>query len=226
MMRTLLRHLCTTARTAAGNTAAGTTTTRVMVTPRQRRHFGSSNDDDGSTADAQRLLSALRELDTASLCDAAEQLRQTTTKNEEDGRKSGSLQVLDSKIRPINPKQRLKMVGYAFTVQCTVKNDFLAVLRGLVESSGRTSISQSSQQLVLVVDTLNSVRAVSGELFATQAWHYNHMAGLLIDGPVRDSQQLQRLDMPIFATGHLSPCRHHAASRSDTGTRASRWRDG
>ena len=89
------------------------------------------------------------------------------------------------------------MVGFAFTVQCTVKNDFLAVLRGLVESG-----HQPPSSLVLVVDTLNSVRAVSGELFATQAWHHNKMAGLLIDGPVRDCQQLQQLlDLPVFATG-------------------------
>ena len=153
------------------------------------------------------LLEALRRLDTASLCDADKILRQKaaeagTTKDACDGILYRGIQLMDTKIRPINPAaSNTKLVGYAFTVQCTVKNDFLAVLRGLIECCS----GSSGGDQVLVVDTLNSVRAVSGELFASQAAASENMVGLLIDGPVRDTAQLQHMDdIPVFAT-HACP---------------------
>ena len=156
-----------------------------------------------SSSSGGNLLNALRQLDTASLCDADKQLRrQRHTESSHRG-----LQLLDpSKIRPINDGAASQTTaGYAFTVQCTVKNDLLAVLRGLVESShlvlGEDSTSRKDPELVLVVDTLNSVRAVAGELFATQALAQGNLAGLLIDGPVRDTAQLQSISLPVFATG-------------------------
>ena len=92
------------------------------------------------------LLEALRRLDTASLCDADKILRQKaadagTTKDACDGKLYRGIQLMDTKIRPINPAaSNTKLVGYAFTVQCTVKNDFLAVLRGLHGHRARVAL--------------------------------------------------------------------------------------
>lgn len=162
---------------------------RVLVASTgARRKFAaasSSNDDD--------LLTALRGLDTASLCDADKSLQNSNNYR--------GLQLLDGKIRAMNNRRAtVKMVGYAFTVQCTVKNDLLAVFRGLMECCRD---DDAGRDQVLVVDTLNSIRAVSGELFATQAFSKS-MAGFLVDGPVRDLAQLQQIDLPVFAT-HACP---------------------
>jgi len=149
-----------------------------------------------TTTSHDDLLTALRGVDTASLCDADKSLQNNTTSNNYRG-----IQLVDGKIRAMNKSDaQVRMVGYAFTVQCTVKNDFLAVLRGLMECCRG---ADDGKNQVLVVDTLNSLRAVSGELFATQAFSKN-MAGLLVDGPVRDLAQLQQIDLPVFAT-HACP---------------------
>ena len=68
------------------------------------------------------------------------------------------------------------MAGIVRTVQFTEPDDFLPVLRGLVESQPNE---------VLVVDTYRSTKAVAGEIFATEAARKG-LAGIIIDGPVRD----------------------------------------
>jgi len=168
----------------------------------RRRALSSSSSLSGAD-----LLTALRQLDTASLCDADKTLLQNNNNGNSSDTASSycGLNLLDGKIRPINKNPQVKMVGFAFTVQCTVKNDFLAVLRGILEATSLSSSSgQTTNQLVLVVDTLNSIRAVAGELFATQAAAQT-MAGLLVDGPVRDAAHLHTLmALPVFAT-HTCP---------------------
>jgi len=76
------------------------------------------------------------------------------------------------------------MVGVARTVKCTKRNDFLAVLRGLMEAQDENE--------VLIVDTSDSNRAVAGELFCTQA-EQKGLSGIVVDGPVRDTQAIQQL---------------------------------
>lgn len=85
------------------------------------------------------------------------------------------------------------MAGLARTVQCTRRNDILAVLRGLVEAE---------KDEVLVVNTSDSTNAVSGELFATEALRRG-VLGIVVDGPIRDSNRLRQLvgdKLRIFAT--------------------------
>lgn len=119
------------------------------------------------------LLSSLRTLDTACLCDAD---------------KSVSTTRLDSFYQPISLLEGLRplmtgntMAGIARTIQCSVPDDFLAVLDGL---------AGAQQDHVLIVNTMDSSRAVAGELFCAEASRRG-VVGIVVDGPMRDTKYLR-----------------------------------
>ena len=136
-------------------------------------------------SDKAHLLQALRRLDTAAICDADKiMLSQDAS--------YGGVRRMDSNMRPVNSQSaKHVMVGFAKTVQCTQRNDFLAVLRGLMEAK---------KDDVLLVDTCNSDRAVAGELFCLQAIQKG-VSGIILDGPVRDTVFVQELSpIRVYAT--------------------------
>jgi 4-hydroxy-4-methyl-2-oxoglutarate aldolase len=98
-----------------------------------------------------------------------------------------SIRVMDAGLRPV--ARGKKLVGVARTVRCN--EDFLTVMQALDES-------QPGE--VLVVDTGNSTRAVVGELFSIEAQRRG-LAGIIVDGPVRDTRTIRELDMAVYARG-------------------------
>lgn len=112
------------------------------------------------------------------------------------------IRVLDGKIRLINLGR--KLVGRARTVRC--KDDFLAVIAGLNDSIAGE---------VLVIDSGASRRAVLGELFSLEAARRG-LAGIVVDGPVRDLRTLRELDIPVYASG-FCPCSGTTATLGETG---------
>ena len=95
------------------------------------------------------------------------------------------IRVLDPAIRP--HRTDLKLIGRAHTVKCS--NDFLTVFKALKEA-------QSGE--VLMVDGQAGQRAVVGELFATEALRRG-LAGIVVDGAVRDIQTIRKLDIPVYS---------------------------
>jgi RraA family protein len=95
------------------------------------------------------------------------------------------LRVIDPSLRPINTGT--KLIGTAFTMVC--QDDHLTVLKALVEAKAGD---------VLVIDTRGGRRAVAGELFATEAMN-RRLAGLVVDGAVRDTATLRTLSLPVYA---------------------------
>ena len=95
------------------------------------------------------------------------------------------LRVIDPALRSIKPG--LKLVGTAFTLVC--QDDHLTVLKALVDARPGD---------VLVIDTRGGRRAVAGELFATEAIN-RKLAGIVVDGAVRDTATLRTLSLPIYA---------------------------
>lgn len=171
---------------------------------------------DGATAKRMEpLLQALRALDTAAICDADKGM---FSKQKNANQAYKGIKLLHPSLRPINNPNKstaggggeisensgVPMVGLAKTVQCTKRNDFLAVLRGLMEAETEKS------DVVLVVDTCGSDRAVAGELFCLQAIQKG-LAGIVVDGPVRDTIHIQKL--PLMCT-QRNGFRMYATSRT------------
>jgi 4-hydroxy-4-methyl-2-oxoglutarate aldolase len=96
-----------------------------------------------------------------------------------------SVRAIDTAIHPITNKER--MIGIAHTVQC--HEDFLTVLKALENAKAGD---------VLVIDTQNSVTAVAGELFASEAKRKG-LAGIVIDGACRDTTALKQIGLPVYA---------------------------
>ena len=95
------------------------------------------------------------------------------------------LRVIDPAIRPI--RNGLKFIGRAHTVTC--HEDFLTVIKGL-----RDAVKDE----VLVIDSQGSQTALAGELFPTEAIR-KQLAGVVIDGPCRDSAKIRTLPIPYYA---------------------------
>ncbi len=96
-----------------------------------------------------------------------------------------AIRLMDTGLRP----QRLgyKLIGRAFTLIC--REDFMTVMVALKEAQPGD---------VLVIDTRGSRRAVLGELFSLEAQRRG-LAGIVVDGPVRDTVTLRQLEIPIYA---------------------------
>jgi 4-hydroxy-4-methyl-2-oxoglutarate aldolase len=96
------------------------------------------------------------------------------------------LRVMDAGLRPL--RLGLKLVGRAVTVPAG--DDLMPVLDGLARAGAGD---------VLVVDG-GSERALAGELFGNEALR-RRMAGIVIDGYCRDTNQLRELALPFYARG-------------------------
>ncbi len=118
--------------------------------------------------DFEEIKRRLSALDTACICDANKNLR-----------------AVDPAIRPISTG--LKLVGLAHTVTC--HEDFLTVIKALRDAE---------QNEVLVIDSQGSRRALTGELFPTEAMR-KQLAGVVIDGPCRDTAKIRTLPIPYYA---------------------------
>lgn len=118
-------------------------------------------------------LNRIARLQVSSLCDADK-----------------SLPVVDPAITEVVPsKGLLRMTGPAVTV--VAHDDHLPVL---------VAVSQAPPGSVIVVATDGGTRAVSGELFATEA-RRRGLAGIVIDGYCRDLHGLIGLGLPVYARG-------------------------
>lgn len=95
------------------------------------------------------------------------------------------LRVMEPAIRPLGAGT--KLFGVARTVRCA--GDFLSVIRALADSRAGE---------VLVVDCQGETRAVAGELFSTEAKRRG-LAGFVVDGSVRDSAAIRRLEFPVYS---------------------------
>lgn len=100
-----------------------------------------------------------------------------------------TLALIDPAVRAIVPGQ---IVGPAYTA--TAPNDPVSVIAG---------ISDAAPGDVLVVATRGGTRAVLGDLFAFEA-RRRGLAGIVIDGFVRDIAGLRAVGLPVYARG-LTP---------------------
>lgn len=110
---------------------------------------------------------------------------------------SSSLADADKSIRCLNHdivrfNGNKNMVGQARVVQ--VHNDFLGVLATIIDAK---------EGEVLVVNASATYDAVLGGLFSTEA-ERRGLAGIVIDGLVRDLDHIKTLEIPVYAKGSRS----------------------
>lgn len=100
---------------------------------------------------------------------------------------AGQQMIMNSAIKPIDPKS--KMVGRAVTVDCH-PGDNLALHIGMMEAQAGD---------VLIFDIKGYTEAGHfGDMMAT-ACKVKGIAGVVIDGSCRDSQDIKELGLPVFA---------------------------
>ncbi|MDD3220382.1 MAG: RraA family protein [Lachnospiraceae bacterium] len=94
--------------------------------------------------------------------------------------------VMDAGIKPVNPKS--KMVGRAYTAQC-FPGDNLAL---------HQAIYAAKPGDVLVLDCHGYTQAGHfGDIMATACKEYG-LAGVIIDGSCRDSEDIKESGFPVF----------------------------
>jgi 4-hydroxy-4-methyl-2-oxoglutarate aldolase len=122
-----------------------------------------------------------------------ERLRAVDTTTLSDAGKQ--LRVMDGGLRSL--RTGLKLVGRAVTV--AARDDLMPVLDGLARAGAGD---------VLVVDGRGTDRALAGALFGNEALRRG-LAGIVIDGACRDTNQLRELELPFYARS-VSPRAHGA----------------
>jgi len=110
--------------------------------------------------------------------------------------------AMDAQIKPLLPSWRF--LGRALTVQ-VAQGDNLALHAAL-------SIVEPGQVLVVAAGGYRN-RAIIGGLMTRQA-RASNVAGIVIDGAIRDTVELRELDLPVFSIGA------HPLGPSKTGERS------
>ncbi len=95
---------------------------------------------------------------------------------------------VDARIKPYNTKP---LLGTAFTVKARVADNLLL----------HKALELAQPGDVIIVDAQGDLaNAITGEIMMTQA-AINGLAGVVIDGAIRDAEAMKELDMPVYAAG-------------------------
>ncbi|MDQ1215120.1 regulator of RNase E activity RraA [Pantoea anthophila] len=100
--------------------------------------------------------------------------------------------VLGNGIRRISSPVKPVMAGYAITVKARAGDNLML----------HAALDMATENDVIVVSNEGDrSRALMGEIMIAYAHYDRKIAGIVLDGPVRDIDALSVLDFPIFATG-------------------------
>lgn len=95
---------------------------------------------------------------------------------------------MDAKIKPYNDKP---LLGTAFTVRSRVADNLML----------HKALALAQPGDVIIVDAQgDTANAITGEIMMTQAW-VNGLAGVVVDGAIRDAEAMKEIDMPVYAAG-------------------------
>lgn len=128
------------------------------------------------TCESSELFKRLEKFSSTEIADAA-----------------GKSAVMSSRIQ-LNGRRK-KLIGQAYTVKVPLLESQMTL----------DAISRASQGDVLVIDTShNYMAAVWGDIKTIRAIT-SGIAGVVIDGLVRDVRQIRTLPLPVFSAGNI-PC--------------------
>jgi len=146
-------------------------------------------------------IKRLREVSTATLC----------TQLFKRGFRNVYLQGVSRLTNPSGGN----LVGAAFTVRNIPAREDVDQLSAFdnPEHPQRKAIENVPPGHVLVIDTRGEKRVASGGQILTTRLKVRGAAGLVSDGPVRDSGEIAKMDFPVFCAGGSAPLNlihHHA----------------
>jgi len=155
-----------------------------------------STDTHHTECDVKQIIKRLQSLSSGPLCDA-DKIHRSVALNSDDVDIKLSYAGISLMSCPNTMKLRntinknkeggLKMIGIARTLQMNRPNDFLSVLQALDDINSGD---------VMVVNTGGSTKAVAGSLFTNELARRGGK-GLIVDGPVRDVNELA---CPVYST--------------------------
>lgn len=100
--------------------------------------------------------------------------------------------VLGNGIRRISSPKKPIMAGYAITVKARAGDNLML----------HAALDMATENDVIVVSNEGDrSRGLMGEIMVAYAHCTRKIAGIVLDGPIRDIDALSVLDFPIFATG-------------------------
>jgi regulator of RNase E activity RraA len=146
-------------------------------------------------------IKRLREVSTATLC----------TQLFKRGLRNVYLQGVSRLTKPSGGN----LVGPAFTLRNIPAREDIDQLSAFdnPDHPQRKAIESVPPGHVLVVDTRGEKRVASGGQILTTRLKVRGAAGLVSDGPVRDSGEIAKMDFPVFCAGGAAPLNlipHHA----------------
>ncbi len=98
---------------------------------------------------------------------------------------------VDSRIKMINKKSQLSMVGSAFTVRTRIADNLMV----------HKAIDMAEPGDVIVIDAEGNMNAaIFGVHMATMAMK-KKFEGYVVDGCIRDVEEIEKMDFPVFAKG-------------------------
>ena len=150
---------------------------------------------------AKETFERLRQVSTATLC----------TQLFKRGFRNVCIQGV---ARLTNPSRR-NLVGPAFTLRNIPSREDLDQLSAFEnpEHPQRKAIESTPPGHILVIDCRGEKRAASGGQILTTRLMTRGAAGLVSDGPLRDSGTIAQMDFPVYCAGGSAPLnliQHHA----------------
>ena len=100
--------------------------------------------------------------------------------------------AMNPRIRLVSSPKAQMMVGPALTIKAR-SGDNLAL---------HAAIDMAQEGDVLVVSNEgDNTRALMGEIMMALLYHTKKAAGIILDGPIRDIDEIGKWDFPVYATG-------------------------
>jgi len=100
--------------------------------------------------------------------------------------------AMNPRIRLVSSPKAQIMAGPAFTVKCRA-GDNLALHAALNYCSEGDVIVLSNEE--------DTTRSLIGEVMMAYLYHTKKIAGIIIDGPIRDIDEIGKWDFPVYCTG-------------------------
>ena len=100
--------------------------------------------------------------------------------------------AMNPRIHLVSSPKAQMMCGAALTVKCRA-GDNLALHAAL-------NICQEGD-VIVVSNEEDNTRALMGEVMMAYLWKTKKIAGIILDGPIRDIDEIGKWDFPVYCTG-------------------------